>query len=261
MHNTPPFFTPFETQPDVSVLPLQFTLMLHNTPHALCILAAANLQHYLLTQQDWKHNFGLTPDEDGAIIGKMFGVLVAQTPAGEVGYLWGFSGKLAGTNQHSLFVPPVFDTLAEGGFLAPGMRELSRMSDKIKQLKAEQPEGFLTSVKQLQSDRKVYSNALQRKLFDHYVCVNQQGESKSIQAIFETASYKNPPAGAAECATPKLLQYAFLNNLKPLAVTEFWWGQSPKSDYWKHGEYYPCCKEKCEPILAHMLNGMEYCYS
>jgi tRNA pseudouridine32 synthase/23S rRNA pseudouridine746 synthase len=30
----------------------------------------------------------------------------------------------------------------------------------------------------------------------------------------------------------------------------------PKSEQWKHGHYYPCCKEKCEPILVHMLDGI-----
>ncbi|RZK77573.1 MAG: pseudouridylate synthase, partial [Pedobacter sp.] len=42
--------------------------------------------------------------------------------------------------------------------------------------------------------------------------------------------------------------------MRPLALAEFWWGQSPKSDTWKHGEFYPCCKEKCAPILRHMLS-------
>lgn len=245
-------------QPDARVLPKQFTLMLNNVPHPLCVLAAKQLQVYLQTQQEWKHNFGLTPDTEGTVIGKMFGVMVVQTEDGMVGYLFAFSGKLAGANKHSKFVPPVFDTLAEDGFLAPGMKELSRMSAVIKQLQLEQPIGYETTLKQLKTDRKNYSITLQQQLFDHYFCLNQQGLAKSLHDIFNEASYKNPPAGAAECATPKLLQSAFQHNLKPLAVAEFWWGQSPKSNHWKHGEFYPCCKEKCEPILAHMLSGMKY---
>jgi tRNA pseudouridine32 synthase/23S rRNA pseudouridine746 synthase len=46
--------------------------------------------------------------------------------------------------------------------------------------------------------------------------------------------------------------------MKPLALAEFWWGQSPKSDQWKHENYYSCCKEKCEPILSHMLVGIDF---
>ncbi|MBK7431229.1 MAG: hypothetical protein IPI62_09945 [Bacteroidetes bacterium] len=52
------------------------------------------------------------------------------------------------------------------------------------------------------------------------------------------------------------MQYAFQNSLQPLVLTEFWWGLSPKSDTWKHKQFYRPCKEKCEPILEHMLEGL-----
>ena len=53
------------------------------------------------------------------------------------------------------------------------------------------------------------------------------------------------------------LQYAFLHALKPLAMAEFRWGQSPSSEIRKQGYFYPSCKGKCEPILGHMLKGMK----
>jgi tRNA pseudouridine32 synthase/23S rRNA pseudouridine746 synthase len=53
------------------------------------------------------------------------------------------------------------------------------------------------------------------------------------------------------------LQYAFLNQLKPIALAEFWWGMSPDSEVKVHQEYYPACRGKCEPILSHMLEGIE----
>lgn len=65
-----------------------------------------------------------------------------------------------------------------------------------------------------------------------------------------------PPSGAGDCAAPKLLQYAFQQKMQPLAIAEFWWGLSPKSDFWKHGNFYPVCKQKCEPILSHMLKNI-----
>jgi len=40
-------------------------------------------------------------------------------------------------------------------------------------------------------------------------------------------------------------------------MAEFWWGASPKSDVRKHGQFYPACRGKCEPILGHMLKGLE----
>jgi tRNA pseudouridine32 synthase/23S rRNA pseudouridine746 synthase len=66
----------------------------------------------------------------------------------------------------------------------------------------------------------------------------------------------NPPAGAGECAAPKLLHFAFKHELKPIAMAEFWWGQSPKGEMRKHQQFYPACTGKCEPILKHMLQGI-----
>ena len=40
-------------------------------------------------------------------------------------------------------------------------------------------------------------------------------------------------------------------------MAEFWWGDSPKNEIRRHGYYYPSCKGKCEPILQHMLQGLE----
>ena len=95
---------------------------------------------------------------------------------------------------------------------------------------------------------------MQQKLFAEYSFLNQFGERKSIGEIFNN----NPPAGAGECAAPKLLHYAFEHSLKPIAMAEFWWGQSPKSEIRKHKQFYPACKSKCEPILmSHMLNGFD----
>lgn len=68
---------------------------------------------------------------------------------------------------------------------------------------------------------------------------------------------ETPPAGAGECAAPKLLQYAYIHGLKPIAMAEFWWGNSPKTEIRHHGYYYPACKGKCEPILQHMLKGLD----
>jgi len=68
--------------------------------------------------------------------------------------------------------------------------------------------------------------------------------------------FGKPPAAAGECATPKLLQYAFLNGLRPVAMAEFWWGAPPKSEIRKHRQFYPACTGKCKPILEHMLEGI-----
>lgn len=248
-----PFFKLFNFELET---PSKFSFTKDNKPHPLCLLAAEDLQEYLNNQQDWEHNFGLNPSQKGNIIGKMFGVLVVKNAQNELGYLAAFSGKLAGGNHHSKFVPPVFDSLQEGSFLNNGMIELNRLNIAIKEAEELKEEHDLELVRLLKTARKKHSHGLQKELFNHYKFLNNKGELKSLNAIFKAASYKNPPAGAGECAGPKLLQYAFQHKMEPLAIAEFWWGQSPKSAHWKHLNYYPCCKEKCEPILAHMLEGI-----
>lgn len=107
---------------------------------------------------------------------------------------------------------------------------------------------------QLKEERKAKSAALQQKLFAEYSFFNQYKEKKSLGEIFNN----NPPAGAGECAAPKLLHYAFQHNLKPICMAEFWWGQSPNSEVRQHKQFYPSCKSKCEPILmGHMLHDLE----
>lgn len=236
-------------------LPAGFSSPFASAPQPLGLEAAAQLQAFLSGQQEWQHNFGLQPGTAGPVIGKMFGVLAVRTNTNEIGYLAAFSGKLAGSNHHPGFVPPVFDSLDPGSFLNNGMVQLGHINAKIKALEATQS-GAREELHILKTERKEHSYALQQKLHEQYAFLNQAGVSKSLLELFQAAGYKNPPAGAGECAAPKLLQYAFLHQMQPLAIAEFWWGLSPKSDFWKHGHYYPACEEKCRPILSHMLSGM-----
>jgi tRNA pseudouridine32 synthase/23S rRNA pseudouridine746 synthase len=295
----------------------------------LSVIATHELQNYLETQNDFQHNFGLNENQEGLVIGKMFGVLVVQNQNNELGFLWAFSGKLAESNQHPFFVPTVFDMLTADSFfkkeetlLNQYNREIELLENNpdylyaIKQLeqtklkadkeiqtqkeaikqgkklrsekrntfpvesieqlnKESQDEGillkkmaqywnhhikavtekvelFTNQINQLKEERKVKSVALQQQLFAEYAFLNQYLELKSLAAIFNG----NPPAGAGECAAPKLLHYAFKHLLKPIAMAEFWWGQSPKGEMRKHQQFYPACTGKCEPILKHMLQGI-----
>ena len=115
---------------------------------------------------------------------------------------------------------------------------------------------FEARIEALKSERKERSAALQGQLFEQYSFLNKAGKRKSLQDIFSTTAFGRPPAGAGECATPKLLQYAFANGYKPLAMAEFWWGATPRSEIRKHKQFYPACAGKCKPILAHMLDGL-----
>ncbi|KJD33076.1 pseudouridine synthase [Tamlana nanhaiensis] len=327
-------------QGNLTELPEKFTFPFYYTPHELSVLAAENLQRYL-EHAGLNHNFGLNPNVEGLVIGKMFGVMVVKNEAGELGYLAAFSGKLAETNNLQGFVPTVFDTLDPNGFYKIGEQELNEINREIehietsqeftalkeqlkqfieayeaekeqlkhtikekkaerkllriseaKKLSAEEYEAFLeqlknesiqyniqlkklrvscekklawfksallkynTSLEALKERRKSKSAALQKKIHQQYKFLNALGETKDLLDIFENTTLRVPPAGAGECAAPKLFQFAYESNLKPIAMAEFWWGASPKSEVRKHKQFYPSCRSKCEPILGHMMQGL-----
>lgn len=105
--------------------------------------------------------------------------------------------------------------------------------------------------------RKQRSEALQQWLFRQFRMRNARGEVRDLCELFATATPSTPPAGAGECAAPKLLQYAYLHDYHPMAMAEFWWGASPKQEIRRHGLFYPACQGKCGPILPFMLQGLE----
>lgn len=116
---------------------------------------------------------------------------------------------------------------------------------------------FESEISRLKQERKTRSATLQRKLFHQFRMRNALGDEKDLCELFAHTPQQVPPAGAGECAAPKLLQYAYLHQLHPLAMAEFWWGNSPITEIRKQGNFYPACKGKCAPILAFMLQGLE----
>lgn len=117
---------------------------------------------------------------------------------------------------------------------------------------------FSYKLEELKTLRKTKSAGLQQQIFDQYQFLDANGNTKSLCSIFdETNGGIVPPAGAGDCAAPKLLQYAYQHNLTPIVMAEFWWGASPKTEVRHHNHYYPSCRGKCEPILGHMLKGLK----
>ena len=114
---------------------------------------------------------------------------------------------------------------------------------------------YKIEIRTLKEKRKKESNYLQQTLFKNYSFLNQKKEKKNLLEIFNDPSIK-PPAGSGECSAPKLLQYAFLNDLEPICMAEFWWGKSPNSKIRNHKKFYPACQNRCKPILTHMLDGI-----
>lgn len=164
--------------------------------------------------------------------GKMMGVL--EVDGG--GFLYAFSGLAGGMSHIEGFVPPIFDLTPYEGHFKTMEREISAEQDPHK--------------------KKEMSAELQNWLFDQYVVRNARGESRSIRRIFADRGLV-PPGGTGDCAGPKLLQHAYLCGFKPVAMGEFWYGLSPKSEVRRSGSFYPSCSGKCGPLLSYMLEGLD----
>lgn len=137
--------------------------------------------------------------------------------------------------------------------------ELKRITERGKTELAtlkEQLDYYTNKINTLNGERKQRSADLQLWLFRQFRLLNAKGETKDLIDIFSEYANILPPAGAGECAAPKMLQYAYQNNLKPLQMAEFWMGTSTVGEVRKDGNFYPSCKGKCLPILTHMLQGL-----
>jgi len=104
----------------------------------------------------------------------------------------------------------------------------------------------------LDAERQAECAALMRALLDTYVLHNVLGETSTLRALFAPLE---PPSGAGDCAAPKLLNAARAQGLRPLALTELWWGPPPPGGGRVHGRFYPACRSKCGPLLPFLLRG------
>jgi tRNA pseudouridine32 synthase/23S rRNA pseudouridine746 synthase len=121
---------------------------------------------------------------------------------------------------------------------------------------AERCDLYVRQLAALKGERQQRSAILQMQLFEQFRILNSRGEVKTLVELFAPTPQIIPPAGAGECAAPKLLQYAYLNGYKPIAMAEFWQGASPRGEVRHHDAFYPACNGKCKPILLFMLEGL-----
>jgi tRNA pseudouridine32 synthase/23S rRNA pseudouridine746 synthase len=194
--------------------------------------------------------------------GKMFGVLVVAAPDGTIGYLRGFSGMVNGQWEIEGWVPPAFERTMRDLAWIPGEAEMLDFSAQRATLlaslseTADTPEArrLTSAVRALDEARTARSRTLMGQIQDSYLFANSRGEVRSLRAIFAPAE---PPAGAGDCAAPKLLTHAYRLALRPLALAEFWWGAPSSTGDRRAGVFYAACRGKCLPILTHMLGGLE----
>ena len=148
------------------------------------------------------------------------------------------------------------ELIRESQFMKAEMRRIKKRCEELEKPWKEKEQSLTDRIEQLKKQRKEASDDLQRWLFLKYKMRNAQGETKDLIEIFNDYNGQLPPAGSGDCCAPKLLQYAFENNLQPLCMAEFWWGASPKMEIRHHLNYYPACRGKCLPILGWMLGSV-----
>ncbi len=228
-------------------------------PHPLCKAASEEVRRYALGNKEWIEELKR---------GKMFGVLTVELPPFKnpfihviderTGYLAAFSGQINGSGIANGFVPPIFN-VDNSVYFQKEMHEIESLTAKHDE------------------KRRMRSEALQDWLFRQYECVNALGERKNIVDIFKEFYLRNMlkqenyernsskhhiPSGTGECCAPKLLQYACLNDLKPLHIAEFWVQRQYRDITYTDGgirhdrQFYPACNKKCRPLLDFITRGL-----
>ncbi len=240
----------FSPAPDATERPARFPSPFDRAAvHPLARRAALEMLAEL--ESPAAQSFGLAEPGNG----KMFGVLVVGTRDGTVGYLRGFSGMLQGQWHIEGWVPPVFDSVARDVVWIPGEAELRGLSADRATLEREtETPATDAALRALQELRVTRSRELLPMIQDTYRFSNARGDARTLRELFAPAE---PPGGAGDCAAPKLIAEAYRQRLLPLALAEVWWGAPPRSGDRRAGSFYPACRSKCAPILAHMLDGLE----
>ncbi len=185
----------------------------------------------------------------GKARGKMFGVLLCQTPAGDTITLKAFSGQFRGRWKVKGWVPPLFSVEDFDSLNTPVEQKIKALGREAERIPSDTP-----AKRALLLQRKQLSRQLMRNIHALYRLHNFKGEQCSLFDLFPEK--QGIPTGTGDCCAPKLLNYAAIHNLRPLGLVEFYHGRRNKSGSRREGEFYPACENKCAPILGFLLCGL-----
>ncbi|MEH2225849.1 RluA family pseudouridine synthase [Nostoc sp.] len=131
-------------------------------------------------------------------------------------------------------------------------RQLKRQQNAVLQPLQQLIAAMDARISELKQRRKALSRQLQAQMHASYSLTNFSGRSQSLQELMPGGL----PTGTGDCCAPKLLHYAATHNLKPLAMAEFWWGESSVNQDKIPGEFYGACAERCQPLMGFLLSGL-----
>ncbi|HEY9647909.1 MAG TPA: pseudouridine synthase [Chroococcidiopsis sp.] len=137
-------------------------------------------------------------------------------------------------------------------------RQLKRQRDQVLQPFKQALDATEARIRTLKAQRKDLSRQLQAQLHAAYCLQNFAGETLSLQQMVKQGITGSAlPTGTGDCCAPKLLHYAAVNNLTPLAMAEIWWGPASSQGDRLPGQFYGACAERCQPLIGFLLSGVE----
>ena len=189
--------------------------------------------------------------------GKMLGVLVCIDESGNEISLKAFSSQYNGFWNIPGWVPPVLDPEAFANLVGPADRKIKKLDQIIKTASY----NSRVTLAELKNKRKALSVDLMSKIQDLYRFKDFAGNEYGIRELWrrdkkQSEIIQGIPGGTGDCCAPKLLNYAALNNLTPVSISEFYYGKENASGTRKQRVFYPPCTEKCEPLLKTLAPGL-----
>lgn len=182
--------------------------------------------------------------------GIMIGVLVAKNSAQENKIFFtvsGISRKIEGKFQDAIFVEPIVSSKKIMSALQKNDKEIHLLTEKLKACRKEE-------VQDLQFRRSALTSESLEKVHELYSFYCFDGKNRPLKQICKS---RLPPTGTGDCCAPKLLNFAFKNNLTPLSMCEVFYGKSTENKV-SDCKYSPC-DERCGLILPEIL-GLKILY-
>ncbi len=173
--------------------------------------------------------------------GRMIGVLTALDKRGNEVILKAFSGTLGKERDIVGWVPHPMPSKVYDDFLKRWDKPIKALGDAIDASSNERQRALIKE-----------RAALSRTALDEYntlfALTTITGATRSLSEIFDGPI----PTGSGDCCAPKLLHYAFANNLRPVSMAECFFGSTTETRV--HKTFYPPCTERCAPILRALLD-------
>ncbi len=199
-------------------------------------------------------------------VGVMLGCLICRDQSGNIIKLKttsGISNRLSLiegiTDPDSIYVDPIVDPSLIEQALCKNDKEIHLLTDQINNLKA-----LGKRDKKLESKRTELCNQSLDNVYNLYSFTCFDGVKRSLKEICAvTNKGKLPPTGIGECVEPKLLDYAFAYNLRPVSMAEIFYkdNRGTGQELISHTDMPVVnpCDERCGLLLPVML-GLDIVY-